>query len=82
VFDVFGEVFTALLRLPSARTLMAEQHLDLFKCLAAGLGVCEEDLDCSEQTEYSKDDEETPLDADERGRDEQADGEVEEPLIS
>jgi hypothetical protein len=44
------------------------------------LGICEEELGSAKETEYTKDDEEAPFDIEKCWRDEETNGEVEEPV--
>lgn len=74
------ETRIALLGLPSMRSVMTEQDFNLLDRLATGFWVGKPELDCSTKTERSEDDEEAPSDVEECGWDEEANGEVEEPI--
>lgn len=70
----------ALLGLPSMRSVMTEQDFNLLNRLATGLWVREPELNCASETERPEDNEEAPADVEECGWDEEADGEIEEPV--
>lgn len=70
----------ARLRLPWPRPALTEHELDLLNRLARRLGVRQPRLDRSAETQHAEDDECFPADVVERGRDEEADGEIEEPV--
>jgi hypothetical protein len=71
-----------LLRLPSWRSTITEQHFNLLNGLAAGFWVREPELDSAAETERSEYNEEAPSYV-EKGRwDEETDGEVEDPVTA
>lgn len=69
-----------LLGLPGMWPILAEQHLNLLKRLAACFGEGEVELNCGSEAEGAEDDEGSPTDVEEGRGDEEADCEVEEPV--
>ena len=68
------------LRLPRPHGSLGKQHFNLLNRLARRLRIRQKRLDRGAETQDAEDDEEFPGDVFESGRDEEADGEVEEPV--